>query len=127
MKDTTLAQGNGILNLILQKAVPAEQLQSLIESGILSDILDANVAEIDRKKLRKFLGLKPIIRVYFDPNGQMNARPGCWRAYLLDKPSIYSTDTTPEKTIDGLMRTLKNFSQPSNRDDYTITIDKKEL
>ncbi len=58
MKDATLAQGNQVLNLILQKQTPASQLQALIESGFLSDILDANVESVDRKKLRIAIGLE---------------------------------------------------------------------
>ena len=58
MKDATLAQGNQVLNLILQKGVPASQLQALIESGLLSDLLDANVENVDRKKFREVIGLE---------------------------------------------------------------------
>lgn len=58
MKDATLAQGNQVLNLILQKETPASQLQALIESGLLSDVLDANVEAVDRKKFRAVIGLE---------------------------------------------------------------------
>ncbi len=58
MKDATLAQGNQVLNLILQKQTPAEQLQTLIQSGLLSDLLDANVEEVNRDKFREVIGLR---------------------------------------------------------------------
>lgn len=58
MKNATLAQGNQVINLILQKEMPASQLQALIESGLLSDILDANVEHVDREKFREVIGLK---------------------------------------------------------------------
>ena len=57
MKNVTLAQGNQVLNLILQKDVPREQIQDLLASGLLADLLDANVQQVDRKKFREVLGL----------------------------------------------------------------------
>ena len=57
MKNVTLAQGNQVLNLILQKDVPCEQLQELLASGLLSDLLDANIQQVDRVKFREVLGL----------------------------------------------------------------------
>lgn len=61
MKVATLAQGNQVLSLILQKKMPAEQLQELIESGFLSDLLDANIEEVNRQEFRATVGLKPIV------------------------------------------------------------------
>jgi len=58
MKDATLAQGNEVLNLILKKRVPASQIQALLESGLLSDILEANIGEIDRFEFLRFIGLR---------------------------------------------------------------------
>ena len=57
MKNVTLKQGNQVLNLILQKDIPCEQLQELLASGLLSDLLDANIQQIDRVKFRKVLDL----------------------------------------------------------------------
>ena len=61
MKNITLAQGNQVLNLILQKDVPCEQLQELLASGLLSDLLDANIQQVDRKKFREVLGLMTVL------------------------------------------------------------------
>lgn len=61
MKKPTLAQANQVLNLIAQKQMPAEQLQNLLESGLLSDLLDGNVGEVDREKFRRVLGLNPLV------------------------------------------------------------------
>ena len=58
MKNANLAQGNQVLNLILQKQTSVKQLQALIESGLLSDLLDANVEEVDRDKFREVIGFK---------------------------------------------------------------------
>ena len=63
MKEVTLAQGNQVLNLILQKKVPSQQLQRLLGSGLLSDLLDAHIDEVDeldRDDFRHTLGLNPL-------------------------------------------------------------------
>jgi len=60
MKKATLAQGNQVLNLILQSKVPSGQLQDVIGSGFLSDVLHANVARVNRTELRAMLGLNPL-------------------------------------------------------------------
>jgi hypothetical protein len=61
MKDATLAQGNQMLNLILQKRTPSEQLQRLMGSGLFSDLLEANLENgVDRNAFRSVIGLKPL-------------------------------------------------------------------
>ena len=60
MKEGTLAQANHFLTLINQKGVQAEQLQELYESGLLADLLDANVGEVNRDDFRKLCGLTPL-------------------------------------------------------------------
>ncbi len=59
-KDATLGQGIKMLTLIEQKETPCEQLQKLLASGLLADLLDANVDEINRNAFRQFIGLKPL-------------------------------------------------------------------
>lgn len=58
MKNATLGQGIKILSLVEQKEVPREQLQELLASGLLADLLDADVDAIDRDAFRKIVGLK---------------------------------------------------------------------
>lgn len=58
MKDATLKQANKILDLV--KNVPREQVQKVIASGLLSDLLNANVDAIDRDVFRQLVGLKKI-------------------------------------------------------------------
>ena len=58
MNDATLAQGNGILTLILQKRTSDKKLQDIAKSGILADLLDSNIAEVDRLVVRDALNLK---------------------------------------------------------------------
>ncbi len=59
MKEATLRQGSKVLDLILQKEVPSEQLQKLLGSGLLYDLLDADVDKVDREAFRQVIGLKP--------------------------------------------------------------------
>ena len=62
--DATLAQGNQMLNLILQKKTPVKNLQQLFASGLQSMLLEAcnecNLATINPFAFRKFFGLDPI-------------------------------------------------------------------
>ena len=71
---TTLRQGNQVLNLILQQKTSREQLQKLLASGLLSDLLSGNLEGTDRNRFRKVLGLRPISP---DPSmgKQTNAMP----------------------------------------------------
>lgn len=68
---TTLRQGNQVLNLILQQQTPREQLQKLLASGLLSDLLSGNLDGVDRNHFRKVLGLRPISP---DPNHERALR-----------------------------------------------------
>jgi hypothetical protein len=120
MKDATLAQGNGVLTLILQKQTCAEQLQDLLTSGVLADVLDANVAVVNRIELRKVLGLKQVVLVYFDPDGWAGGSAGCYRACLRDDRTAHAAGKTPDIAIEDLMRTLKSFNLPYSRDQYAI-------
>jgi len=58
MKKATPAQGNQVLGLILQKNVPCDRLQKLLESGLLTDLLEADPAKIDRPEFRQVVGLE---------------------------------------------------------------------
>lgn len=59
MKTATLKQGKKVLELL--EDLPIEQLQELLESGLLSDLLIANVGEMNRDEFRKLCGLSPIL------------------------------------------------------------------
>ena len=48
-----------VLHLLSQRQVPREQMTRLFDSGILSDVLDANLDMVDRDDLRRALGLNP--------------------------------------------------------------------
>lgn len=59
-KDATLAQGNQVMNLILQNRLTAPQLQKLLSTGFLSRLLQAaaegKIDQINHFEFRKALG-----------------------------------------------------------------------
>ena len=57
MKNATLRQAGKILKLLSD--TPNEQIQAIINSGLLTDLRDGNISEVDRDEFRKILGLKP--------------------------------------------------------------------
>jgi len=57
--DATFGQAVKILNLVEQKEMPCDQLQKLLGSGLLSDLLEANIDVIDRNAFRRLVGLEP--------------------------------------------------------------------
>jgi hypothetical protein len=59
----TIGQARNVLELLEKKKIPKLTLQLLIQSGLLSDLLDLNyfdLQSIDRTKFREFLGLPAI-------------------------------------------------------------------
>jgi len=59
----TLRQGNQISNLILQLGIDTRALQKLLESGLLSDLLQGNIELLDRTQFRELIGLKPLSEI----------------------------------------------------------------
>lgn len=67
MTDATFEQAKHLLTLVSQKGTPREQLQKLNTSGLLADLLDANIDEVDRDDFRELLGLTPLeLRITVD-------------------------------------------------------------
>jgi len=56
--EATLDQGTKILSIF--KNTPIEQVQAILGSGLLADLRDGNIVEINRDSFRKILGLKPL-------------------------------------------------------------------
>jgi len=57
MKLATLKQAGKVLKLVEETEIPLEQLQKLLASGLLSDLLKANLDEINRHEFRKLCSL----------------------------------------------------------------------
>jgi len=45
---------------LLFEETPLEQVQNLLESGLLADLRDANIAKINRDEFRQRIGLSPL-------------------------------------------------------------------
>lgn len=58
MKKATLEQAGKILSIF--KDTPSEKVQAIIESGLLVDVRDGNLYNIDRDVFRKLLGLEQL-------------------------------------------------------------------
>lgn len=61
-------QAANLLTLVGNKGTPSEQIQKLYNSGLLADLLDANVDKVNRDEFRKVLGL-----VALEPRAVANA------------------------------------------------------
>ena len=57
----TVKQALHFFTLVEQKGTPDDHLQALYQSGLVSDLLDANVLEIDRDEFRRVCGLRPLV------------------------------------------------------------------
>ena len=63
----TLKQASKILSLF--EEAPTEQVQVLLASGLLTDLRDGNIAEVNRNDFRKLVGLKPLNPPLLEPVG----------------------------------------------------------
>ncbi len=61
--DASWKQAANLLTLVSNKGTPTGQIQKLYSSGLLADLLDANVDEVDRAEFRKVLGLGPVRKI----------------------------------------------------------------
>ncbi|MBI2065446.1 MAG: hypothetical protein HYT68_00015 [Candidatus Zambryskibacteria bacterium] len=79
MSNATFSQAAHILRIVEEKATPKSQLQDIIGAGLLADLLDANVGEVNREEFRKLLGLHPLGQESLrDPNTFFRTRKGLW-------------------------------------------------
>lgn len=70
MKDGTLRQGSKVLSLF--EETPGDHIQTLLESGLLADLRDGNIAEVKRDDFRRLLGLKPLNPPLLEPVGTVD-------------------------------------------------------
>jgi len=60
--DASWKQAANLLTLVSNKGTPTGQIQKLYSSGLLADLLDANVDEVNRDEFRRVLGLGPVCK-----------------------------------------------------------------
>jgi hypothetical protein len=110
----TLPQGNGVLNLILEKKASSKDLQTLFESGVLSDVLGfkselwermhPNERTITRARVQYALGMLPEFKIVGN--------------YYL---KVLEDDPAPRKSILMMLddREVKYDSVPDSKWTYT--------
>jgi hypothetical protein len=59
MATRSFDQAFRLLELIREKNSSSEQLQAIFNSGLLGDLLDGNIGQVNRDEFRKVLGLLP--------------------------------------------------------------------
>lgn len=118
MKNGTLNQAAKILSLF--EDTPREQIQAILSKGLLADLRDANIDEIDRDEFRRVCGLVPlkpenppllekigtvtikaatekfVAREKFQLNYGKEAKPGVSIAYLGDNFTSWFLEKTEE-------------------------------
>ncbi|MBI2038828.1 MAG: hypothetical protein HYT22_00890 [Candidatus Niyogibacteria bacterium] len=75
MKTATQGQEDKLLSIF--KRVSSERVQKLIESGLLLDLRDSDVSDINRGEFQKFVGLKfriPTLAISFMDSASMSLR-----------------------------------------------------
>jgi hypothetical protein len=124
MKDATLAQGNQVLNLILQKRVSAEKIQRLVESGFLSDLLDADFDTFSRDEFRRVLDLEhlqwPEFRLwYLDYDKSLPEvieKSGCWVLLRDDEIEECDSKFRTERGNSDIMALFRFKGDPTTSD-----------
>lgn len=133
MEEATLKQAGKVLELIAQKEVPKEQLQEILGSGLLSDLLDANVDSVNRDIFRESIGLKPLgvyatITGYTIPiNYDRSVEEGIKAGKYDWKNSDITSEHFPSQeigTIEGPVE-LFHFSKDMETDGVLAELDKK--
>lgn len=100
----TFGQAQQVLNLIIQKGLTTEQIHALYCSGLLSDLLEADVKNVNREEFQKVIG---IYSDYFiQPDRSVKPKYPNWVAQLI-YPELESAGP---KKID--LRKLKYFRHP---------------
>jgi len=78
--------------------------------------------------------IRPIIEVYFDPNGMIGEKLGCYRSRLCSAHGCRGVGENPIHAVSNLLRTIISFKDlpryahlPSNLGAYKIVrLDSKE-
>ncbi|MEK7195270.1 MAG: hypothetical protein AAB655_01085, partial [Patescibacteria group bacterium] len=97
MKNATLEQGMKVQKMIVDKGTLDEQLQWTLESGALSDLLDANPDGFDREAFRKFLGLKPLKLPLLTPVGTVTVAATTTSFVAKDRFVVNTKQNAPVK------------------------------
>jgi hypothetical protein len=96
----TLRQKEKIWSLF--KDTPTEQVQAVLKSGLLADLRDANIEQIDREEFRKVCGLKRPLLILLR-TVRLSAQPATVTSEEFWKEAgVYSTGRNFEDQFNGL-------------------------
>ncbi len=127
--DATLGQAAKILGLVEQKETSCDQLQRLLGSGLLSDLLEANVDTVDRDAFRRLVGLKPLniftVTVNYDLNVEDAVKAGKYNWTNSDVTS--KNFPSKRKGAAELEIILVHFNRDMGSDDVLRELDKQGL
>jgi len=60
------------------------------------------------------------IEVYFDSHGIRNGKQGCYRARLIERPTIHDAGTTADDAVSNLLITAASFGLSGDVKNYTV-------
>lgn len=125
MSDATLRQSGKVVEIVeIFEDTPRKQLQALLASGLLADLRDGNIAEINRDEFRKSIGLLPLNLPLLEELGTVvvpatdspfvareryghKAKPGVRISYLGDNFREWFLGKTEEPTGETELRYAK--------------------
>ncbi len=100
MKKATLDQASKILSVF--EDTPLEQVQSLLESGFLADLRDADIAQINRDQFRRGVGLKPLETAVLLRHLGIIAVPATTERFIASEKFVINTDRNDQVKISYL-------------------------
>lgn len=127
MKTATFGQAEKILSIFSE--TPLEQIQALIQSGLLVDLRDGNISEINRSEFRKLLGFSAFntyrVTVNYDQSIEKAIKAGKYDWVNNDITSkSFPTKRSGEAEVDI---ELIHFNRDMNTDEVLAELDKRGL
>lgn len=99
MNFATLKQAGKVLELITQNEVPSEQMQEILGSGLLSDLLIGNIGGVNREEFRRVLGLVSLMPKLMELTGVVIPGPERLLPARITEGGYdwHNSDITPER------------------------------
>jgi len=126
-KDATFGQATKILDLFGD--TPKDQIQGILSSGLLADLRDGNISEVDRNEFRKLLGLNALnayrLIVNYDRSVEKAIKAGRYD-WTNDNITSKNFPTKRSETAEIDIE-LIHFNRDMSTDEVLAELDKKGL